>query len=272
MSGLKTRLLSAAVLIPSVLALILLAPHLLFSIAAVLLALLSGFEYATIAFNGTFSLRRILTATLSAAVAASVAFYHLAPLALLAVVSALAPVALLGFLLGFEKLEEAVRSSVHTAAGAVYTGVPWGLVALIFSSEQNGRYWVLALIVASSLSDTLSFFFGKALGRKKLAPRISPGKTWAGSFGGLAGSFIGIAAAKTLFLSEIGWLEMLFLGAVLGLLFQLGDLAESFLKRGFGVKDSGGTIPGHGGILDRTDALLFGAPALFLFISFRGAL
>lgn len=272
MSGLKTRLVSAAVLIPAVLALILLSPPWLFSLVAVLVAALSGFEFATIAFGGSFRLRRIVAALLSGLIAGSVVFHDSHPHLFLIAASAIVPISLLTFMRGFENFDKALGSAVQTATGVLYTGTPWGLLSLVFSSNDRGRYWVLALVVSSSLSDTLSFFSGKAFGRKKLAPRISPGKTWAGSVGGLAGSFAGIAAIKALSLPELGWLEAVALTAILGILFQLGDLAESFLKRGFGVKDSGGIIPGHGGILDRCDALMLGSLGLFLFIFFRSAL
>jgi phosphatidate cytidylyltransferase len=140
-----------------------------------------------------------------------------------------------------------------------------GFLALLFVSHTDGSYWVLTLFVAAVLSDTGAYFVGRAFGRRKFSPRISPGKTWAGAYGGLLGTCLAITASKLLFLPQLSWLDVFFLSVPLSVFLQLGDLAESFLKRGFGVKDSSNIIPGHGGVLDRLDAMLFGAPVVFFF-------
>jgi len=124
------------------------------------------------------------------------------------------------------------------------------------------------------VGDTAALYIGRAFGKRKLAPRLSPGKTWAGSIASIAGSIVAagivIAIADTLtahgntilHISEPLW-QSLLLAAILNIAAQLGDLLESAIKRGAGVKDSGTMLPGHGGILDRIDALLLAAPVLW---------
>ncbi|HEX2929318.1 MAG TPA: phosphatidate cytidylyltransferase, partial [Candidatus Binatia bacterium] len=111
------------------------------------------------------------------------------------------------------------------------------------------------------VGDTAAYFVGRRLGSRKLAPQISPGKTVEGAWGYLAGALLaGLVSAKVLF-GEVPWIEFLLLSLVLGILGQLGDLFESWIKRVFQTKDSGNFLPGHGGILDRLDSLIF--PAVF---------
>jgi len=135
--------------------------------------------------------------------------------------------------------------------------------------SPDGRYWVLLLAAGAFLGDTLAYAAGRSFGKKKLAPRVSPGKTWAGAAGGLLGTMAAVAAAKGFGLNGLQWVDVALLGVPLSILCQLGDLVESLFKRAFGVKDSGRAIPGHGGILDRCDALMFGAPVVFFFSQWR---
>ena len=107
------------------------------------------------------------------------------------------------------------------------------------------------------LGDSGGYFIGRAWGHRKLIPRVSPGKTVAGALGVFLGSALGGILGKVLFVRDVGWTEAAVLGLFLGLLAQLGDLSESVMKRSFGAKESGWIFPGHGGVLDRTDSLLF---------------
>lgn len=135
--------------------------------------------------------------------------------------------------------------------GLVYIGLP--TVALIF---LNWAWWQLSLwvLIVTWSTDIFAYFAGRAIGGPKLAPRLSPNKTWAGLIGGMAGAAVlGAIAGRLL---EIEPALFLWLGAPMGLLAQLGDLYESAVKRRRGVKDSGTIIPGHGGVLDRLDGLL----------------
>jgi phosphatidate cytidylyltransferase len=126
----------------------------------------------------------------------------------------------------------------------------------------QGEWWVLWLLAVIFTGDTAAFYSGQALGKKKLFPEVSPGKTWAGTMGGLAAALIaGVLAGKWL-LPGISLLNLALLSLVLGILGLLGDLFESMLKRQAHIKDASHLLPGHGGMLDRLDSLLFSAPAV----------
>lgn len=115
------------------------------------------------------------------------------------------------------------------------------------------------------MTDTGAFYVGRSFGRHKLAPRISPGKTIEGAIGGFATAMITGVLCKLIFFHEIPITHAIALGATIGVVGQVGDLAESMLKRGAGVKDSGNLLPGHGGMLDRIDSILFCAPLLYCY-------
>jgi phosphatidate cytidylyltransferase len=148
-------------------------------------------------------------------------------------------------------------------------GVPYigpAAIALVWlrSASDHGFANVVILLLVIWATDIGAYAVGRALGGPRLAPRISPGKTWSGSVGGLlAGMAVGVAAAFVLGIGIAGWQAALLAG-VIGSVGQAGDLLESLLKRRFDVKDSGHLIPGHGGLLDRLDAVLTAAPAAAL--------
>lgn len=121
----------------------------------------------------------------------------------------------------------------------------------------DGAAWVTFVIAIAMAGDTGGYFVGHAIGRHKLIPHLSPGKTVEGALGIVAASLLCAAAAKLILLTAHGWVEMLGLGLALSLVGQLGDLGESVMKRTFGAKESGALFPGHGGVLDRIDSLLF---------------
>jgi phosphatidate cytidylyltransferase len=126
------------------------------------------------------------------------------------------------------------------------------------------------LLAIVMLSDTFAFFVGHAIGRHRLAPTISPGKTVEGALGGLAGGIFGALGAREFGLPHVPLGHAILLGVLVAALGIAGDLFESLLKRWAGVKDSGGLFPGHGGMLDRMDSLLFAAPVLYYyFLWFR---
>ena len=128
---------------------------------------------------------------------------------------------------------------------------------------------MLFLLAATWLGDTGAYFAGRFFGRTKLFERISPKKTWEGAIGGLVVSSLGAAAIARATGLPFGLLEAILLAAVLDIAGVVGDLAESMLKRAWGVKDSGWIMPGHGGILDRIDSLLFTAPLLWAWLALR---
>jgi phosphatidate cytidylyltransferase len=157
--------------------------------------------------------------------------------------------------------------------GLIYIAYPLTLVPLLWKQE-DGPALVLFLMVCVWAGDIAALYIGRAFGKRKLAPRLSPGKTWVGSIASIVGSMIAggivIAISNTLtargntllHISEPLW-QSLLLASILNIAAQLGDLLESAIKRGAGVKDSGTMLPGHGGILDRIDALLLAAPVLW---------
>lgn len=147
--------------------------------------------------------------------------------------------------------------------GAAYPGL---LLSSLVRLRQldRGTYWILLALVVTWLNDTGAYFSGRAFGRHKLYPRISPSKTVEGAVGGLVASVVGALAVRALVLPRLPWWGAAIVGAGGAVLGPLGDLSESMLKRAYGAKDSGHLLPGHGGILDRIDALLFNAPFVLL--------
>jgi phosphatidate cytidylyltransferase len=155
-----------------------------------------------------------------------------------------AAIAVLGLLLG------AVSRRLAMATGFLYVGIPSFALIVIEWGRYDIVFWLMLVTWAT---DICAYFAGRAIGGPKLAPRISPNKTWAGLGGGTLGALIVGAAAAYAFGLEM---PFVFLGAPMAVLAQLGDLYESWVKRRAGVKDSSHLIPGHGGVLDRLDGLL----------------
>jgi phosphatidate cytidylyltransferase len=195
---------------------------------------------------------------------------HLAQVAA-AIGPTLAPVlavvpAMLYFLFRYGDMTKAAARTTGTITGIVYAGFLTMFLALT-RREFGGDAVVLILLVAW-IGDTGAYFAGRFLGKTKLYEAVSPKKTWAGAIGGLAGSAVAVGVMKLVRMEELSWIDVIAIaipGAILG---QLGDLAESLLKRSVGVKDSGALLPGHGGMLDRIDAVLFIAPYVYAYLWF----
>jgi phosphatidate cytidylyltransferase len=152
--------------------------------------------------------------------------------------------------------------------GILYVG--WLLGILVALRLEAGRDWVFLVLFATFGSDTAAFFVGRTWGKHKLAPRISPGKTWEGAVAGVIGGvIIGLlfTIATPLQLPLSYW-EAVLLGVLISVFGQFGDLAESLLKRSTGVKDSGSLMPGHGGLLDRMDSVVFAGVVVYLYYIF----
>jgi len=150
-------------------------------------------------------------------------------------------------------------------SGPCYIAMPLAILALIYR-YPNGNLWVLFLFVVVFAGDTGAFYFGKLMGTRKLMPSVSPAKTWEGSLGGgLCAILAGLWYLHIVRIDRIDVWVVLLLAAIT-LVAQLGDLAESLLKRTLGKKDSGSLLPGHGGVLDRIDGLLFAVPVLYAYI------
>ena len=152
-----------------------------------------------------------------------------------------------------------------TAGVALYTG---GLLfhAPLLRALDQGRDLVLLLLIVTFATDTCAFLVGKAIGRRPMAPAISPSKTWEGTIGGIAGALGASVGVVYLLDLDAGIGEALAVGALLGVVGQLGDLAVSRMKRNAGVKDTGRLLPGHGGLLDRLDSIVFNVVVLYYFV------
>jgi len=164
----------------------------------------------------------------------------------------------------FEReIANAPRRVGLSVLGAAYPGL---LLATLVPLRQlpRGEWWIILAVTVTWLNDTLAYFVGRAFGRRKLYERISPSKTWEGAVGGALGSILGAVGVALIWIPQLPVWGATLIGAGAALLGPVGDLSESMLKRAFGAKDSGRLLPGHGGLLDRIDALLFNAPFVLL--------
>lgn len=176
-------------------------------------------------------------------------------------------VAALSVLFRFNDIRRAAQEWALFSGGLLY--VPLLLSQLLLlRAEPYGSFWILLMMLIVMSGDSAAYYVGTALGRHKLYPSVSPNKSIEGAVGGLAGSLAGAFIAKFTFFPQLGAMDCIVTALVLGVLGQLGDLFESLLKRSCGVKDSGGIVPGHGGMLDRLDSILFAAPAAWWYAHF----
>jgi phosphatidate cytidylyltransferase len=265
MSNLVIRVLTSVVALPVMLGILLLGPPIAW-FALVLAAVLLGARELWRMVAPDDRLMGAVGVVLAGLVTAGLYFGGEEPRIVCTLFFGLPLVALLVPLLRVGKIESAGLQLMTAVAGPSYVG------ALLVSSAlmrrdlggAGARYVLLSLSIAW-LADTGAYFVGRAFGKKKLYPAVSPGKTRAGLWGALlAATLAGLLASMT-YLPSLPRLHGGLLGLVAGLLGQLGDLVESLLKRSVGVKDSGALIPGHGGLLDRVDALLFVSPVVYLY-------
>ena len=169
-----------------------------------------------------------------------------------------------------EDLKQYFSAVATTILGVLYVALPLTfLMPLRFKDEANGRQVVLFLFIVIWAGDIFAYFVGRTIGRHFLFPRVSPKKTFEGAIAGLAGSILVGWGFAHWFWRSADLKLVIILAGVVAIAGQIGDFAESALKRGAGMKDSGSILPGHGGMLDRIDALLFGAVTLWLALSFK---
>jgi phosphatidate cytidylyltransferase len=263
------RILTALVLIPFVIALVFLGQDWFVTLAVGVVALLAAWEYLAIA---------------QAAGSKSPRIPVLVAIAILFVVSLVWPdkltvalgalsLALLVYCAFSVPIAEVLQASANAVFCLMYAG--FTLIALpALRSSEDGKSLVLFLLCAVWAGDIVALYVGRTWGKHKLAPHLSPNKTWEGAIGSLLGSLLvtGLLIVLSMQLAQREILTLSFPGTVLHWLLlatlvnvaaQVGDLAESALKRSAGVKDSGTLLPGHGGVLDRIDALLLAAPVLW---------
>ena len=271
------RILTAIVLILAVFALIFFGQLWMITLAAAIVAILATYEYLKLAAVGAQSHGATLRIplwwmALGTALAFIVTLPNFPVEAQLPVLSALT-LALFAWN-GFRSpLIQVLPDTAQGIFGLIWIAYPLTLIPLLWK-EEDGPALVVFLMVCVWAGDVAALYIGRAFGKHKLAPRLSPGKTWEGSIASIIGSMLAAALViwignlltargnLILHITEPIW-QTLILAAILNIAAQLGDLLESAIKRGAGVKDSGTMLPGHGGILDRIDALLLAAPVLW---------
>ena len=166
---------------------------------------------------------------------------------------------------------ESVSAAAATLLGAFYLGALGGTIAAlrILAPAEEGGWRVVLLLAILMLADTFAFFVGHAVGRRRLAPLVSPGKTVEGALGGLVGGVVArLRRAPARAAGDCPCSTQRASACAVAAMGIVGDLDESLLKRWAGVKDSGTLFPGHGGMLDRLDSLLFGAPVLYYYFEY----
>ena len=169
------------------------------------------------------------------------------------------------FLLSFRDLDSALPELGKLLTGILYVSLLFSHLTLI-REMPYGKQWVFFTLIVTFMGDTAAYYGGTYFGKHKLYPRISPGKTVEGSVFGCIGNVAGAFIFREYFFCHLEVYHCLILALGLGIMGQVGDLCESMVKRGVLVKDSGNLLPGHGGILDRIDSLLFSAPFLYYYV------
>jgi phosphatidate cytidylyltransferase len=269
-SNLAIRLLTAAVVVPPLLWLLFRGPAWGFFVLVLVATAIAASELFRMTHPGDAPSQVVLVLS---TLAASAVTYLLSrePLALLTLI---AVVTLLGLLLPLWRLGDMRTAALRTTAGVAgpfYIGCLLITLAMLRrDGEQIGGWLVFMSFTFSWLADTGGYFFGRFLGKTKLYEAVSPKKTRAGFVGALVGASLGAVLASLWYLPQLPLAHALPLGLFAGAAGQLGDLVESLLKRSTGIKDSGGIVPGHGGMLDRIDALIVVAPIVYLYAAYTG--
>jgi len=266
------RVLTALVLIPLVLLLVFLGPKWLVTLAVAAVAVLAAWEFLGLAQKSGANPPRIAVLIAIPALFAGNFEWPDQTLLILGILS----LALIVFCTFFRPVEQMMADASTSIFCLFYVGFTLiALPALREDPDGNGASLVTFLLCAVWAGDTAALYIGKAWGRHKLAPKLSPNKTWEGTVASVAGSLLATAfllgLAALLEERNLVWLSYhsgdkyywFFLAVLVNLAAQVGDLAESALKRSVDVKDSGSLLPGHGGVLDRIDALLLAAPVLW---------
>ncbi|SRR6266542_1592234 len=258
-----TRVLSALVLLPIVVGVVWFLPPVATLVLALVAAALAFVEYAAIAAALDTHIPRIVSggAVLATCAALGSASIPLDVVLLTAVIT-------IGALAvgGGHPSPAVLRDAAAAILPILYIGLPLGALAAV--RAVGGREAVLLLMLTIVISDSAQYYTGRALGRRPLAPAISPKKTVEGAIGGMAAGTLAFVAGARLVSPDAPIVLIVLAGASIAALGIVGDLFESLLKRSAGVKDSGAIIPGHGGVLDRIDSWLFAAPVYYVFVRY----
>jgi phosphatidate cytidylyltransferase len=292
------RIATAVVLIPMVLALVLRAPVPVVAVVSAIVALMTVQEFLkltesygvqplrwpTYIFSGLFFLLLAVSASGATPQLSAVQFTLVAAFA-----CAISPFLFLSLAMLRQQMSSGYPAAAASAFAFAYIALPMGMLVQL-RQQWAGAFWILYLLLVVWAGDIFAYFVGRSLGRHLMAPRVSPKKTWEGAAASLAASLlVGIllfnhALQVSSFFLRLGLIErrdgmfglekpemwpIIVLTIALNIAAQLGDLVESLIKRGANVKDSGTILPGHGGMLDRIDALLFAAPVLWIYAVWR---
>ena len=260
------RLYSALVFIPLLYVGIRYSPPWLFSLLIGAVALFALWEFLSLYFANTSSapmksLSCFITALLL------LGMHEELPQVVLIGLLGIVAIIMTGFCISPANMKQRLPGWAAYIFGILYVGLLLGYYPLLRNLE-NGVVLVFFVIIVTWLSDTGGFFVGKTLGKHPLAPTLSPKKTIEGFLGGIVFSVIGALISQFTFVPFFSLSQCVMLGVGLALLGAMGDLAESAIKRSVSVKDSGTMIPGHGGVLDRVDSLLFTGPAMYYYVMF----
>ena len=254
MTTLAQRALSALVALPLLAFLVFWRQRLGFGLFVLLVAGLGLHEYASITLGD--ATRTVRAGVIAAGMGLSAGLYFRADLALLWLLAALVAVSFL-ILARPGEIAAATARLGKATFGILYLGALTAPIAIMQRDLPSGPEWVLTVVAVSFANDTGAYFTGRALGRHKLYPLISPSKTVEGGIGGLAAGILMMFIARATYFDTLTVADCLLVAIPAAVVGPVGDLVESMLKRSAGVKDSGRLIPGHGGVLDRIDALLF---------------
>jgi phosphatidate cytidylyltransferase len=267
-SNLAVRLLTAGIAVPLLLLIMFRAPPYAFGLVTVVASLLGAREVLRMTHPGD-EVAQWIGIVQCVLVTATIALLGDDQRL---VVAMLVGVPLFGMLMPLVRLGDIATAGIRIMAGAavpIYVGASLGLLGRLRAASADGAGWVLLVLMLGWFGDTGGYFFGRFLGKTKLYEAVSPKKTRAGLVGAIVGALAGAVLASQWYLPRLGVAHAVALGLVSGLVGQAGDLTESLLKRSTGVKDSGSLLPGHGGILDRIDAVLVLGPMVYLYTLFE---
>jgi phosphatidate cytidylyltransferase len=264
-----TRVLSGAVLLALAIAVVWFAPASLFLLVAEVLLVLACREYVGLARASKLNVPAVLS-TVAAAIACATLSQLAAgwPLSISLDVVLLASFLMMAFneLVVWRSGADAVASVSAAALPLLYLGIPLGSMVAI--RERRGAQVLFLMMLTVFVSDSAQYYTGRAFGRRPLAPAISPKKTIEGAVGGFIFGGLFFTAVGAWWLTTVPVAARVVIGVAIVIAGIAGDLFESMLKRSAGVKDSSALIPGHGGILDRIDALLFAAPLYYIVLKY----
>jgi phosphatidate cytidylyltransferase len=262
---LRARLATAAIAIPALLLLIFLAPAWAWGLLVVAVAMFGLVEYLWLAFP-TQAGPRVVGLLLGAAVIGAAVSVPVPGPRVTASLAGLIGGGLTYVVVWRRDFERGLTELGLMAIGILYTGL---LLPHFYwlRHVSDGSRWITFVIAVAMGGDSGGYFVGHAYGRHKLLPRISPGKTVEGALGIILMSLVVGVAAKLILLPGRSWTEIMCLALTMAVIGQLGDLGESVMKRTFGAKESGWIFPGHGGVLDRIDSLLFPVTLVYYYVS-----